>query len=431
MQPTVSQFLINHRLRSQDTDMEELATKFACDMELGLSQNDGSLKMIPTYIEAENAYLTDVPVLAIDAGGTHFRAAKVIIRKSGKADIEDLVNHPMPGLNGEIGSREFFATIASYIEKLAGSIERIGFCFSYPTEILPDRDGRLIKFCKEVVAPEVHGMLIGRKLLEALRTPEKRIVLLNDTVATLLAGKSVNAGKSYGSYIGFILGTGTNTCYIESNAKILKNGLKDSNSSQIINIESGDFGRPPRSELDILFDNTTANPGNYKFEKMFSGGYFGNLVLFVLQKAAKDCIFSEITASALSKISELSSSEASEFMSGENPLKNILSTAVKNEPATESCRIIIENLIDRAARLVAASLGTVVLKTGKGLNGSAPVLITVEGTAFYNLHGFRSRFEKHFSDFLDGNKKRYTEFTSVNNSSLIGAGLAGLILQDQ
>jgi hexokinase len=431
MQATVSQFLKNHRLRSKETDMEELATKFAGDMELGLSQYDGSLKMIPTYIAAENEYLTDVPVLAIDAGGTHFRAAKVRIRKSGKADIEDLVNHPMPGLNGEIGSREFFATIASYIEKLAGSVERIGFCFSYPTEILPDRDGRLIKFCKEVRAPEVHGMLIGRNLLDALGTPGKRIVLLNDTVATLLAGKSVSAGKSYSSYIGFILGTGTNTCYIESNAKILKNGLKDSGSSQIINIESGDFGRPPRSELDILFDNTTANPGNYKFEKMFSGGYFGNLVLFVLQMAAKDGIFSENTASVLPEISELSSSEASEFMSGENPLKNILSTAVKNESDTESCRIIIENLIDRAARLVAASLGTVVLRTGKGLDGSAPVLITVEGTAFYNLHEFRLRFEKYFSGFLDGSKKRYTEFTSVNNSSLIGAALAGLIIQDQ
>ena len=40
------------------------------------------------------------------------------------------------------------------------------------------------------------GQVIGRSLLEALGTPNKKIVLLNDTVATLLAGKSASLEKT-------------------------------------------------------------------------------------------------------------------------------------------------------------------------------------------------------------------------------------------
>jgi len=94
--------------------------------------------------------------------------------------------------------------------------------FFIPSEILPNRDGRLLYFCKEVQAPGVVGQLIGRNLLEALGMPEKQIVLLNDTVATLLAGKSASIGHEYETFIGYILGTGTNTCYNENNFNILK-----------------------------------------------------------------------------------------------------------------------------------------------------------------------------------------------------------------
>ena len=252
--------------------------------------------MIPTYIEAENQFLTGIPVVAVDAGGTNFRAALVKFNKLGKLEINNLVNAKMPGLEGEISKTEFFNTIAGYIRSNAELSDRIGFCFSYPTEILPDKDGKLLQFCKEVQAPEVVGELIGKSLLETLGMEEKQIVLLNDTVATLLAGKSASFNRDYDSYIGFILGTGTNTCYIESNRNIGKLKDLDPSKNQIINIESGNFGKVPQTDLDIIFDKTTINPIDYKFEKMFAGGYFGGLCLTVLKAAAKEGVFTESAA---------------------------------------------------------------------------------------------------------------------------------------
>ncbi|MBK9390114.1 MAG: hexokinase [Bacteroidetes bacterium] len=420
-------FLEKQRLLSSFIKMEDLVRLFTEDMTRGLEGRVDGLRMIPTYIEAENEFRKGTPVLAIDAGGTNFRAAIVTISESGLVNICDTVNYRMPGLDGEISSNEFFRIIAGYIGPLAEKVDRIGFCFSYPTEILPDRDGRLIQFCKEVQAREVHGQLIGKKLLETLGTPDKKIVLLNDTVATLLAGKSAAVGKSYDSFVGFILGTGTNTCYIEQNRNIIKRSDLNNSLSQIINIESGDFGKPPQTDLDLEFCNTTTDPGSYKFEKMFSGGYFGGLTLYVLKAAAGEGVFSAATANAINNIADLQTWDANSYVARQISQGHPLADAIKDNNDAESCRYIIAALIDRAAKLVACSMSAVILKCGKGKSPQKPVLITVEGTTFYKLHNFRQCFEIYLNEYLSGDLKRYVEFTEVAQSGLIGAALAALI----
>ena len=420
-------FLSEHKMRAIDIDIQNIIDLFTLDMLNGLTGKESTLRMIPTYIEADNQFLTGVPVLAVDAGGTNFRSALVEFNSQGKLEITKLINSKMPGLEGEITKDEFFKIIAGYVKSNAELADRIGFCFSYPTEILPDKDGRLLQFCKEVQAPEVVGTLIGKNLLESLGMEEKQIVLLNDTVATLLAGKSASFGRVYDSYIGFILGTGTNTCYIESNRNISKVKNLDPAKSQIINIESGNFRKVPQTDLDILFDNTTVNPGDYKFEKMFAGGYFGGLCLSTLKSAAKEGVFTSGTSSKILELDDLSSEDLNNFVlkpvSGRGPLIS----CIMDKADELSCIEIIECLIDRAAKLVAANMAAVILKTGKGQSAERPILITIEGTTFYKLYKLRSFFEKYLGEYLSGNGQRYYEFTEVKQSSLVGAALAALI----
>jgi len=397
------------------------------DMKKGLEGADSSLRMIPTYIEADNQFLTDVPVVAIDAGGTNFRAAIVKFNSLGKLQMSELINARMPGIDGEISKEEFFRTIAGYVRPLAEKCDRIGFCFSYPSEILPDKDGILLQFCKEVKAPGVVGQLIGKNLLETLKMDNKQIVLLNDTVATLLAGKSASFGKTYDSYIGYILGTGTNTCYIENNRNITKRPELDPVKNQIINIESGNFGKATRTDIDIAFDNTTINPGEYTFEKMISGGYIGGLTLSALKRAADEGVLSAVTASNLLLLNELSTENVSNYLSNNSSGRSPLSECISEGADEENCTKIAECLIDRAAKLVAANLAAVLLKTNKGKSPDRPILITVEGTAFYKLYNLKPLFEKYFREYLSGELERYYKFTEVPQSSLAGAALAALI----
>src|SRR5664279_506475 len=368
-------FLSGHKMRAIDINTQQIVELFTVDMLNGLAGKESTLRMIPTYIEAENQFLTGVPVVAVDAGGTNFRAALVKFNTKGKLEISNLMNARMPGLEGEISKVEFFKTIAGYVKPNAELSDRIGFCFSYPTEIFPNKDGKLLQFCKEVQAPEVVGELIGKSLLESLGMEEKQIVLLNDTVATLLAGKSASFGHDYDSFIGFILGTGTNTCYIESNSNILKTNNLDPSKTQIINIESGAFGKVPQTDIDIAFDNTTVNPGNYKFEKMFAGGYFGGLCLTALKSAANEGVFSAEAANRLNSITELSSEDVNKFVSSPGSYHGLLASCTTNPSDKEGCIGIIECLIDRSAKLVAANMAAVILKTNKGKSEKRPILI--------------------------------------------------------
>ena len=68
-------FLREHKLRAGDVDMKQLVELFHSEMLGGLKGEKSSLRMIPTYIEADNEFLKETPVVAIDAGGTNFRAA--------------------------------------------------------------------------------------------------------------------------------------------------------------------------------------------------------------------------------------------------------------------------------------------------------------------------------------------------------------------
>jgi hexokinase len=366
-------------------------------------------------------------VVAIDAGGTNFRAAIVMFTGDGKMEISELISSRMPGIDGEVSKDKFFEIMAGQIKPLAEKCEGIGFCFSYPSEILPNKDGILLTFCKEVQAPGVVGQQVGKNLLETMGMSGKPIVVLNDTVATLLAGKSKAFGKDYDTYIGFILGTGTNTCYSESNSNILKKPELDRSRSQIINIESGSFSKVTRSDIDDAFDKTTTNPGEYAIEKMTSGGYIGGLSLTALKQAAEENVFSEKTALAIKSLKELSTGDAGRYLTNDGSPRGILAEKIHDGHDERSVFEILEAIIERAGKVAAAEVAAVVLKTNKGNAKERPILVTIEGTTFYRLKGLRPSFEKYMSLYLSGDLKRYYEFTEVPQSSLVGAALAALI----
>ncbi len=421
------QFLKDHKLTAADVDIQELVALFLKDMEAGLEGKESSLMMLPTYIGAEGKVKPNEPVVAIDAGGTNFRAAKVFFDNDMKLITENIQHNKMPAVDKELSKEEFFETFAKYLKDYKNISDKIGFCFSYAVEVYPNKDGKLIEWSKEVKAPEVIGEMIGQNLLEAMGTPDKQLVLMNDTVSTLLAGQAATAGKEYDTYIGFILGTGTNACYIEANKNITKTPDLDLNSNQIINIESGNFDKILRTDIDVAFDNTTKNPGRYSFEKMFSGGYFGGLCTTALKVAAEEGILTEETVKNLKDVQEFTSEEVNKFVLALEPENNILNKVFVSEGDKTRATVIIEGMIERASKLVAGNIAAVILKSGKAKSADKPVLMTIEGTTFYKLKNFRMMFEKYLKAFLSGENQRYYEIVEVANSSLIGAAIAAIV----
>jgi hexokinase len=430
LQNTVKRFLKRHKMDYQDVDMDSNVAAFRMEMQRGLAGRKGSLDMIPTYIEVGAEVPSNKRVIVADAGGTNFRVATVYFDDHKKPVIENLRLYQMPGVKQEVGKEEFFSIIAGYLKDVAAASDRIGFCFSYAVQMQPDKDGRLIRFSKEIKAKEVIGQLIGKNLNRALSNAglggNKHIVLLNDTVVTLLAGYGHN-NRIYGSYIGFILGTGTNCCYIEKNSSIKKARDLDPTKSQIINTESGGFGKCHRGRIDVAFDKTTANPGVYKLEKMISGAYLGQLYLKIIQNACMSKLLSPAVAGLIQNISGFETKELNAFMlypHGDNPLAKICKVGGDSDILT--AYYIADRLIERAAKLTAINLSSIAIQSGQGADPTRPLCIVAEGTTFYQMKGLKSRVEFYLKQYLENKCGVYFDIVHIDNATLIGAAIAAL-----
>lgn len=428
----VKDFLSHYGMDFSDLQFEVILERFLAEMEQGLASGSGSLQMLPTYIQAETEPPINEPVLVLDAGGTNFRVATVTFGREGQVSIENFRKYPMPGVAEEVDKETFFGTMALYIKDLVKEGRKIGFCFSYPVQMYPDKDGRLIAFSKQIQAKGVAGELIGANLKLALeKTGAERpgaVVLLNDTVATMLAGKADDERHNWSGYIGFILGTGTNCCYLEKNSNILKADSLDPAKSQIINVESGGFRGEFGGVLDHKYDQTTVDPGKYTLEKMISGRYLGGLCRMVILTAAEEGLFSKAGSAGLKSLKEITTKDLGDYLENDRDQNNPLAAALVNGTDDDRSTLtsLIERMVERAGMLAALSLTATVLKSGQGLNPEAPVRITAEGTTFYRLKGLKTKTEYYLERYLTGRYHRYWKLANIADATLIGAAVAGL-----
>ena len=423
---TAKAFLRRHGLGASLVDVATVQASFLEEMEAGLAGAPSSLAMIPTFVTTDKPVPPNTPVTVMDAGGTNLRVATVQFSESGVPEISGFRKFPMPGASRYVSKDGFYQSLAEVLQPLAEKAERIGFCFSYATEITPDCDGKLLYWTKEIQAPDVVGTFVGAELnrkLVPMGCGGKRIVILNDTIATLLAGKSFGSARRYSNYTGVIVGTGSNTAYVEANARIAK--VPDLPAGAMaINLESGGFGKCPRSDFDEMLDATLANPGKQTFEKMISGGYLGGVGLQVLRTAAAEDLLSPAAGTVINTWKDLSTIDMDDFLA--NPFRaGPFRQEAFSSADLEMMLWLCAEVVRRAAVLIAINISTPVLKTGSGKNPLHPVCITVDGSTFYKTTNLKSLVEENLRRIL-GRRGVHFEVLKVEEAPLIGAAVAGL-----
>lgn len=422
-------------------DVNAVIRAMMYDMEEGLVRDPvnppgqgPSLDMIPTWAVPPESAPKNRSVIVIDAGGTNFRSCLVSFDEKGTASISDMQKTAMPATDREYSKKEFFETIASFLDHLKNRATRIGFCFSYAMNITPEGDGKVIQFSKEIKAKEVIGSLVGASLSDALVArgwdrPEK-IVLLNDTTAALLAGASAATnGKAYDSYVGFILGTGMNAAYIESAPISKVSSMKNVPATQIVVCESGKCNKIARSTFDEILDSGTNSPGLYGFEKMCSGAYLGPLGRLALVGASAEGLFSRPVSSELSKFEVLELKDMDTFFYAPYRQDTLLGAiAAKGSDADrETIYRILDAFVERSARLAAANIAAAVIKSGKGRNPARPVSVLCEGTTFLRTHNLRDRVTGYLNSVLTEERGIHYEIVTLDNAVTLGSAVAGLI----
>jgi hexokinase len=429
MNDFVKSWLNEQMVSSAAYDADELLGNFLREMENGLIGDSGSLAMIPAYVNTDKTIPVGKSVAVIDAGGTNLRIGIARFDDAGEIELSSFSKQPMPGRDKEISKAEFFNVLCDALEPVADEFDSIGFCFSYPAAITPDLDGRLLHWTKEIKIPEMVGRHVGAGILKHLKErgiEGKNVVVLNDTVACLLAGLAAGQSFNASSYIGFILGTGTNTAYVEQNAKIRKLEGYLNSGSQVVNVESGGFGAFKRGPLDIKLDQESGNPGGHIFEKTISGVYMGTITLELMKALSNDHgVFSKKGAEALSKMDDLYIIQIDNLAADNGRDIGELGSDDFSDEDREIMRTVFLGVVDRAALLTAVNILAAVIQSGAGTNPEQPVCVNIDGSTYYYTFQMADKVQAHLS-FMLQERGLHIKCIQVDDAPVVGAAIAGL-----
>lgn len=409
-------FRANNFPVASEIDRDNLIRTFVKEMEAGLKKEPSSLLMVNTFLSVRGSVEENKKAIVLDAGGTNFRSALVSV----PVRIEDKENRPMPGIGKEVGTEEFYQEFASQVKRLKAkaTCDKIGWCFSYPALATEDIDAKLVSWTKGVKAPSIVGQYVGAELSKRLEG--EPVVVINDTVATLLAAKAVAPSEEYSSYIGFILGTGTNCAYVEKSL-----------GYTIVNAESGAFDKIEQSVFDKTMDAKTLFPGKQIFEKMIAGAYLGPIVLEVWKSAARRGFFSTTAAPKIGGLGTLETIDVDNFCACIK-LKdrvNLLDTIFSDPADARIARKLAFPVFERAAILTAIHLAAFAIKSGEGIDEHNPIAITADGSTWYKTQtlDFALTVKRELDVMLVKKRNIYYKFTEkIDDAPMIGAAIAAL-----
>ncbi len=383
-----------------------------CDIAIALKEkiSEGvqhfgkELRCFPTYIP-----IMQVPengrALVVEFGGHTVRSALVSLTY-GKFLLEKgPVMNTIPYKPGVPLERDdFLEVFARTIMSLDPPAHiPVGYCFSYPAAPTLEGDARLIKWTKEFHVQDMVRENMGEALLDHLShrsSPLRcsKVAVINDTVASLLAGLTV-AGAD--GYIGLIVGNGNNIAAIMEPEEIPKIPEHFQWTDPVpVNLESGNFSPPHLTRWDALLDACSENPGQQQFEKAMSGAYLARLMRTIVPE---------------SRLDTAATSKAVNYL------------AYESKEANQHEREIARQLLTRSAELVAASLAGVIafLNTEFSRNSFC---IVVEGGLFWKALYYEETTRTTLKTILKemGLERIVCQFVAIPHANFLGSAIAAL-----
>lgn len=158
---------------------------------------------------------------------------------------------------------------------------------------------------------------------------------------------------------------------------------------------------------------------------MVSGAYMGNVILKTLQLFIGRDVFSSVFCSNLAKVEALPLRDVDAYLRGETD--NALGQLSSSANDLEALGYIIGLLYLRAAQMVAVAFAGILICTDKGGSPERPCCVCAEGTTFRKSEHFREILDMLVEEYIGKQHNRYLEFVAIENATLAGTAVAGLI----
>lgn len=403
---------------------------FIKEIKNGLKGKESSLNILPSFIEFRGKLTDGERIAVLEAGQSSFLKGNFKVGEE-KLEIYGVMGYAMPGLSKEVGAKEFFRQIILNARDVLRNCEKVGFCFRHAIEADPSGDGKLLAWARgDIQVPELVGKLVGQEFKKHLKEEfgrDYKVIFLNDTVATLIAGLAETRDKEFEDFIGLVHSTGFNLAYIEEgkNLSNIKDSKKYLKSRMVLNTQAGSFAKIKNSKID---------KGVYKLLGETPTGSFSQkvnskcllLALKVLIEELSSSILNPGLTKRLNGMDDLDLEQMYSFL--KVGLKSSLRISSIFRFATledaSNLGVIIDQIFQRAARLVAIPLCGILKYKDIGHNPIQPVGVIVEGDFFEIVKDFESRVQCEIRHYFGEEDPRYIKFLQVPNATLLGAGIA-------
>ncbi|CAN9513563.1 unnamed protein product [Ophioblennius macclurei] len=406
-------------LRLSRQQLMEVKRRMGEEMQRGLSkqtQQQTSVKMLPTYVRSTPDGTEHGDFLALDLGGSSFRVLLVRVRSGKKGSVD--MNHKIYNIPQEVmqgSGEELFSHIANCIADflefvgMRGASLPLGFTFSFPCHQTKLDQGVLLKWTKGFKASGCEGQDVVMLLKEAVRRKQEFdlnfVAIVNDTVGTMMTCSYEDPRCE----VGLIVGTGTNACYMEEMHNV---ELVEGNDGRMcVNVEWGAFGDNGElddfcTDFDLAVDRCSNFPGKQRYEKMISGMYLGEVVRNVLMDfTAKGLLFRGQVAERLNTRGIFETKFLSQIESDRLAMRQVRSIlqhlGLTNSTCDDSVLVkeVCSVVARRAAQLCGAGLAALVDKIRQNRNlNELSVTVGVDGTLYKTHPHFSSIMQETLQD---------------------------------
>lgn len=381
------------KFKIESAELRTIAADFCAQIERGIQDQASCFKMLNSYLPRAIGQECG-RYIALDFGGTNVRALLVELQGMGQVRILDSAIRKIPAqlTDSSADARQLFAFIAQVVSEIVKGQTpyALAHTFSFPVRQTDANRGVLVEWAKEFATAGVVGCDVNELLSQALSEQGldnvQPVVLLNDTVATLLAASYTDPD----TVIGSICGTGHNTAFF------------DGRGSTIVNLESGNFNMLVGNEYDRRLDSNSKNPARQRLEKMTAGRYLGE----IFRLAAKREDFSQPFSLDTQLLADIIAGQDARFDSIERELARAI--------------------VRRAAALVAASYAGVLMYLE--LDTDKAVSIAVDGSLYDKMPLYADGIRETLGALLGDRVKNISIFAE-NRGSSVGAAVAAALVE--
>uniref|UniRef100_A0A671YHQ0 hexokinase n=1 Tax=Sparus aurata TaxID=8175 RepID=A0A671YHQ0_SPAAU len=388
--------------------LQLVKARMRAGLEAGLkTKGSSAIKMLPSYVYRTPDGTEHGKYLALDLGGTNFRAMMVNFKRQNARLYHKIYTIPLEIMQGT--GEELFDHIAQCVSDFLDYMGMknahlpAGFTFSFPCEqtAIDTVSGTLVSWTKGYKATDCEGHDVVSMLREAIKRRNEFdldiVAVVNDTVGTMMSC----AYEDPQCEIGLIAGTGTNVCYMEEE-------VDAELSKMCINTEWGGLGDDGSLDdiitpYDMEVNQNSINPGRQRFEKLTSGMYLGEIVRQVLLDLTRGgLLFRGHVTETLKTPGIFETKYLSQIERWEKLCVSVRETLGLKGTCDDS--IIVKEVCGavsrRAAQLCGAGMAAVVdkIRENRGLD-HLNITVGVDG-ALYKLHPHFSRVLKDTTEVL-------------------------------